>query len=158
MSKLIPASVIAGALVLAPLNSHAAGASDNQTKMAPLHYLLGTWHCHWQSGTQSEDEDQVFESTFGGAWLAEKEIVDVDGQSFVRSLHYTGYDPQLNVYVHVGPDANGNYELAKSPDLVTWTSTDGDFIHHKVSDTERRMNENDGGNHVSMKCLKSSSS
>jgi hypothetical protein len=122
--------------------------------MAPLQYLIGTWNCDWQSGGKSGSEQQVFEPAFDGTWLEEKEVVSVEGRAFVRSIHYTGYDPATKTFVHVGPDADGTFELAQSPDTVNWHSGDGSFVHRKVSDTQRTMSETDSGQTVSMSCTK----
>ena len=70
------------------------------------------------------------------------EIVDVDGRQTVTSLHYTGYDPRLKKYVHVGPDADGSYEIAQSADGDKWSNADGTFVHHKISDNQRTMTDN----------------
>ena len=138
-------------LVLASLGAALIAASPpNAKQMASLNYLVGTWHCAWSDGKQSGSEDQIFSVALGGAWLEEKEVVSMNGQPFVRSIHYTGYDPAKREFLHVGPDANGTYELAESADTNTWTSADGKFLHTKVSDTERKMNEGP----IAMTCTK----
>ena len=67
------------------------------------------------------------------------------GEPIVQSIHYTGYDPQHKRYMHVGPDADGTYEIAESPDTNTWSNpgTNNVFIHTKISDTERTLSETD---------------
>lgn len=156
--KLIAGSLCAAALSAAPLLSSAGQAAPNEKAMASLQYLVGTWHCDWQSGNNSGSEDQVFQPALGGAWLEEKELVGVNGRQTVASIHYTGYDPRIKAYVHMGPDANGSYEIAQSPDGDVWHGADGSFLHHKISDTQRRMSETDRvGNttvHLSMSCQK----
>ncbi|HET7815105.1 MAG TPA: DUF1579 family protein [Candidatus Baltobacteraceae bacterium] len=126
--------------------------------MATLQYLVGTWHCDWQSGSKSGSEDQVFKPALGGAWLEEEEVINSNGRQSVASIHYTGYDPHSKAFIHMGPDANGSYEVAHSPDSVTWLSVGGSFVHHKVSDTERKMTETYGSGaaavQLSMTCLK----
>ena len=150
MLKILKVSAIAAALAAVPFLSYASPAPPNQKEMAPLLYLIGTWNCRWQSGSHSGRERQVFEPAFDGAWLEEKEIVS--GQ--VRTVHYTGYDPAKKTFVHVGPDADGTFELAQSPDTITWRSADGSFVHTKVSDTKRTMTQTDGAQSVSMTCTK----
>lgn len=142
-SKRIIGSLLAAALSGAPLLSAAAQAPPNEKQMVPLQYLVGTWHCDWKSQNGSGHEDQVFQPALDGAWLEEKELIDVNGRQTVASIHYTGYDPKSKSYVHMGPDANGSYEVAHSPDAVSWSAADGSFIHHKVSDTRREMTETD---------------
>lgn len=110
--------------------------------MAPLQYLLGTWHCSWTAGTASGAEDQVFVSALNGAWLQESEVVqNASGQPFVRSVHYTGYDPAKKLFMHLGPDADGSYEIAQSVDTNVWQEPSGSFYHTKISDTERAESE-----------------
>jgi hypothetical protein len=151
---LLPILASAGILFSLPLAAPAA-TPPNAAQMAKLQYLLGTWHCAWKSGGQSGTEDQVFQTALDGAWLSEKEIVqDASGQPVVQSIHYTGYDPAKKLYMHVGPDADGTYELAESPDADRWHNpgTSNVFIHTKVSDTERTLSETDstGGKTVSI--------
>lgn len=156
--KLVIGSLLASALAAAPLLSSAEQTPPNETQMAPLRYLIGTWHCDWQSANKTGSEDQAFQPALGGAWLEEKELVNVNGSQTVASIHYTGYDPRSKAYMHIGPDANGSYEVAHSPDAETWQSGEGSFIHHKVSDTRRNMTETyRSGNktvQLSMTCVK----
>lgn len=156
--KLVTGSLFASALFAAPLLSVAGQAPPNEKEMAPLQYLVGTWHCDWESGSKTGSEDQVFQPALGGAWLEEKELVNAHGRHTVASIHYTGYDPRSKVYMHMGPDANGSYEVAHSPDAEVWHSDDGSFVHHKVSDSQRNMTETyRSGNttvRLSMACAK----
>lgn len=156
--KLVTGCLFASAVFAAPLVSFAGQAAPNEKQMAPLQYLVGTWHCDWQSGSKSGSEDQVFQPALGGAWLEEKELVSVNGRQTVASIHYTGYDPRTRVFMHMGPDANGSYEVAHSPDSEIWNGADGSFVHHKISDSERKMNETyRSGNatvRLSMTCVK----
>ena len=138
-------------LVLTAIGASLIAASPpNAKQMAQLNYLVGTWHCQWSDGKNSGKEDQVFSLALDGAWLEEKEIVTVNGQPKVTTDHFTGYDPQKHKYMHLGPDATGSYEIAESLDTNVWTSTDGKFLHTKVSDTERTMSEGP----ITMKCTK----
>jgi|SRR5579863_6634414 len=130
MSKLFLAGLLFAATI---------AAAPNDSRMARLQYFVGTWHCTWHAGTQSGTMDQVFSPTFDGAWIAEQEIVPVGGHPKVVSLHYTGYDVRAKEYVHVGPDADGSYELARSVDGDTWTNADGTFVFRRVSQDERTM-------------------
>jgi hypothetical protein len=116
-------------------------AAPNDAQMAPLQYLVGTWNCTWHSGGHSGTLDQIFSPALGGAWLEEKEVVTAGGRQTVTSLHYTGYDPQTKEYVHVGPDADGSYEIAHSPDAQVWNNADGTFVHRRVTGDERTMSE-----------------
>lgn len=140
--KLLFAVLFSGAISLSPLPSLAGPAAPNNVHMAPLQYLIGTWNCTWQSGGKSGTLDQVFTPALDGAWLEEKEIVTIGGRQTVTSLHYTGYDPRLKKYVHVGPDADGSYEIAESADGNEWSNADGTFVHHKVSNDRRTMTDN----------------
>jgi hypothetical protein len=121
----------------------AATLPPNATQMEALHYLIGTWHCTWPSKKGVQSEDQIFESALGGAWLAEKEVMTgADGQPVVASVHYTGYDPATGRFMHVGPDADGTYEIAQSEDGNVWhdvNDANATFVHTKVSDTSRTM-------------------
>jgi len=156
--KLVTGSLLASALIAAPALSYAAQSAPNEKQMASLQYLVGTWHCDWKSEKKTGSEDQVFEPALNGAWLEEKELVTVNGTQTVASIHYTGYDPRTNVYMHMGPDANGSYEVAHSQDAQLWQSADGSFVHHKVSNTQRTMTETyKSGNktvQLSMTCSK----
>lgn len=156
--KLMTGSLCAAVLFGAPLLSSAAQPPPNEKQMIPLQYLVGTWQCDWKSGDSSGREEQVFQPALDGAWLEEKELVVVNGRQDVVSIHYTGYDPRTKAYVHVGPDANGSYELAQSPDAEVWRSADGTFSHHKVSETQREMSEIDRIGKktvtISMTCMK----
>lgn len=142
-------SLIAGLLFLATI-----AAAPNQSQMARLQYFVGTWHCTWHAGTHSGTIDQVFTPALGGAWIAEQESVSIDGRSKVLSLHYTGYDAAAKEYVHVGPDADGSYEIAHSIDGDTWTNAEGRFVFHRVSQDERTMTATgpDGKELESMAC------
>lgn len=142
-------------------NATAAATPPNAAQMAPLQYLIGTWHCTWTSGTQSGSEDQIFETALDGAWLQEKEVVaGRNGRPTVLSIHYTGYDPATKSYMHVGPDADGTYEIAQSPDASLWRNpgTANVFTHTKISDTQRTMAETDRSNgktvNITMTCNK----
>lgn len=128
-------------LLVGVLFAATIAAAPNDLKMAPLQYLVGTWHCTWQSGSSSGNLDQVFTPVLGGAWLEEKELATIRGRQTVTSIHYTGFDPHAKEYVHVGPDADGSYEIAHSVDAEVWTNADGTFVHHRVSDDERTMSE-----------------
>lgn len=156
--KLIAISLLASELALVPMASF-AGQPAVAPEMAPLSYLVGTWHCRWQSGNASGRQDQVFRSVLGGTWLEEEELVGDSASPAVQSIHYTGYDPRTKMYVHVGPNLGGSYEIAQSIDGDTWTSTDGTLVHHKISDTRREMVETgpagSAGPRVSMTCVKS---
>lgn len=156
--KLVITSLLTSALFAAPLVSSAAQSAPNAKQMAPLQYLVGTWHCDWKSQNRAGSEDQVFQPALDGAWLEEKELVNVNGLQTVASIHYTGYDPRSKSYMHMGPDANGSYEVAHSPDAEVWQSADGSFVHHKVSDTQRTMTETyqsgNGTTSLSMTCVK----
>ena len=140
--KRIFAALLSGAISFSPLASLANEAPPNHDQMVTLQYLVGTWHCTWQSGGKSGSLDQVFAPALDGAWLEEKEIVNVGGRATVTSVHYTGYDPRLKKYVHVGPDADGSYEVAQSPDGDEWSNADGTFVHHKISNDRRTMTDN----------------
>lgn len=149
MRNAFKAALLAAVLAAIPVLSSASQGPPNQEEMAPLQYLIGTWNCTWQAGTSTGSEQQVFTRAFDGAWLEEKEIAN--GQ--VSTIHYTGYDPAKKMYVHIGPDADGTYELAQSPDAVNWQSTDGAFVHHKVSDTKTVLTQT-GGDRFSITCVK----
>jgi opacity protein-like surface antigen len=161
MKRVLTACVAAAIFASLPLISQAATQPPNAQQMAPLQYLVGTWHCTWTAGKDTGAEDQVFESALYGAWLQEKEVVvNASGQSVVQSIHYTGYDPENASYMHVGPDASGAYEIARSPDGNVWHDANGGgaFVHTKVSDTQRTMSEEyqSGGKSVKlvMTCTK----
>lgn len=156
--KLVVSALLASALFAAPLLAAAGQLPANEKEMAPLQYLVGTWHCDWQSGDKSGSEEQIFQTALDGAWLEEQEVVNVNGGQTVVSIHYTGYDPRAKTYIHMGPDANGSYEIAHSPDSEVWQSTDGSFVHRKVSDSQRKMTETYGSGkatvQLSMTCTK----
>lgn len=161
LRKLAVGSLFASALFAVPLLSFAGQAPRNEKQMAHLQYLVGTWHCDWQSGNNHGSEDQIFQPALDGAWLEEKEVVNMNGRQTVASIHYTGYDPRSKAYIHLGPDANGSYEVAHSPDSEVWDSVGGSFVHHKISDTKRKMTETyRSGNtrvRLSMVCTKTQS-
>ena len=156
MKRSILAIAAAIACSSLPLVSTAA-EPPNAAQMAPLQYLLGTWHCTWTDGTNSGAEDQVFETALDGAWLQEKEVVtNAAGAQMVQSVHYTGYDPHTKSYMHVGPDADGGYEIARSADGDVWhdmSNPNSSFVHRKLSDTARSMAESytAGGKSVTLK-------
>jgi hypothetical protein len=162
VKSLLVALSAASALFLNLSSIASAAAPPVAPQMADMQYLIGTWHCTASTPQGEQTEDQVFESTFGGAWLAEKEIVTgADGQPVTISLHYTGYDSKLGSFVHVGPDFDGSYELAKSKDGNLWKDANdprSSFVHTKVSDTQRSMVEHftDNGKPmtISMTCEK----
>lgn len=143
-------------LLTGALLASTVAAAPNDSQMAPLQYLIGTWNCTWQAGTSTGTLDQVFAPALDGAWLEEKEIASTGGRQTVTSIHYTGYDPQTKEYVHVGPDADGTYEVAHSRDGDVWTNADGTFVHHRVNNDERTMTDTirAGNNvmHLSMVC------
>lgn len=126
-------------LIAALLFVATVAAAPNEAQMARLQYFVGTWHCTWHAGTRSGNLDQVFSPALDGAWIAEQEIVTIDGRPKVVSLHYTGYDASAKEYVHVGPDADGSYEIAHSVDGDTWTNSQGRFVFRRLSQNERTM-------------------
>jgi hypothetical protein len=156
--KLVIASLFASAAAAAPLLSRADQSAPNEKQMAPLQYLIGTWHCDWKSQKRTGSEDQIFQPALGGAWLEEREVVKVNGTQMVASIHYTGYDPRSKSYIHMGPDADGSYEVAHSADTELWDCAGGTFVHHKISETERTMTESYRSGtatvQISMTCLK----
>ena len=146
MLKRVIATISAAAVIFLSVPALSQAAARNARQMAPLQYLIGTWHCSWVSGSNTGSEDQVFETALGGAWLAEKEIVlDRAGKPVVATIHYTGYDPKTGNYMHVGPDADGTFELAQSADAHMWSNPieKTAFVHTKISDTKRTMVEKD---------------
>jgi hypothetical protein len=156
LKRVFTAAAAAALFCGLPLASPAATPA-NAAQMAPLAYLLGTWHCTWTAGKDSGSEDQVFETALDGAWLQEKEVVtDRNGKPVVQSIHYTGFDPATKMFMHLGPDADGTYEVASSADANLWKSSDGSFVHTKVSNTQRTMVEADNGapTPVTMSCKK----
>ena len=161
--KQLSALLLAAAIAV-PIATSAASPAPNAKEMAPLQYLVGTWHCEWTTGDASGSEDQVLTSVMNGAWLQEAEVVhDAQGNSFVHSIHFTGYDPQKKKFVHVGPDADGTFVTAESDDSNAWhelaPATGSTFYHTKISDTERHESETfEDGNgktvHYRMVCKK----
>ena len=129
----------AAAAIFAAQAIPASAAPD--AHMQPLQYLLGTWHCNWTAGGQTGSVDQTFSSVMNGVWVEERETTTApNGQVVLNSIHYTGWDPARKAYVHSGPDADGSYQLYRSPDLHEWRNALGagaPFYLTRDSDTQQ---------------------
>jgi hypothetical protein len=141
MKRSIIALAAAAAVLLAvPANARAATASPNAA-MEQLAYLAGNWNCAWTAGKYAGKVDLEFVSVLGGAWLQETELVPAaNGQPRARSMHFTGYDPVAKRWNHVGPNADGTFDVATSADASAWDTvlpSPGEGLTlAKVSDTE----------------------
>jgi hypothetical protein len=68
-------------------------------------------------------------------------VTDAAGEPMIRSIHYTGFDPKKKAYVHLGPNANGSYEIAQSADTEVWHAVPegpGALTHPKLRDEAHR--------------------
>lgn len=144
-SVAFPLLALAAALAFAPLASSAAPA-PNAEQMRPLDYLIGTWNCSWSAGGQSGTNISTFTSVMNGSWLQETEAVRTKtGKLFVTTMHFTGYDPVEKRWMHVGPNADGTYEVAYTTDFKTFhtllPADQKDASFTKTSDMEFSLRE-----------------
>ena len=143
----LPLLAFAALLAIAPgAASAAAPAPRNAEQMKALDYLIGTWNCSFSAGGQSGTNISTFTPVMNGAWLQETEAVRTkSGGLYITTMHYTGYDPDEKRYMHVGPDANGGYEVAYTTDFQTFHTLlpagQEDATFTKVSDTEFSLRE-----------------
>jgi hypothetical protein len=110
---------LAAVLLLLGLTSVArADAPPNAAKMQVLNHLVGTWNCSWHAGTASGEILSTFTPVMNGAWIQQTESTkDKNGNPVITTMHYSGYDPSLKMFVHMGPNADGTYEVAYSKDF-----------------------------------------
>lgn len=137
---------LAALLAVAPVAATAAPVPRNAEQMRALDYLIGTWNCSFSAGGQSGTNVSTFTSVMNGAWLQETEAVRTrSGGLFVTTMHYTGYDPDEKRYLHVGPNADGTYEVAYTTDFATFHTLlpagQEDATFTKVSDSEFSLRE-----------------
>ena len=157
--------VIAGAMLLCGLSSVArAEGPPNAEKMKALSDLVGSWNCTWQAGPASGEILSTFTPVMNGAWIQQTEAVkDKAGDLVITTMHYSGYDPSLKMYVHMGPNANGTYEVAYSQDFRIFHNVhpegmSEDAILSRISPTEYTLSEpfTQGGQRLTYmeRCLK----
>jgi len=142
----LPLVAFAALLAVAPVAASAAPAPRNAEQMRALDYLIGTWNCSFSAGGQSGTNVSTFTSVMNGAWLQETESVRTkSGGLYVTTMHFTGYDPDEKRYMHVGPNADGTYEVAYTTDFATFHTVlpagQEDATFTKVSNTEFSLRE-----------------
>jgi hypothetical protein len=145
MNKTLAAIALAAVSALALSSTRAVAAPPNAPQMAKIAYMIGTWDCKWTAGTSSGTLVATFTPVMNGAWLQETEAVESGGKVAVQTTHFTGYDPSTNHWMHLGPNADGTFEVAQSEDLATWKTllpagaSDGKLV--RPSDTEYVISE-----------------
>jgi len=145
MNKTLTTIALAALAALAISSKPAAAEAPSAAPMAKLAYLIGTWDCNWKAGPSSGTNVSTFTPVLDGAWLRETEAVERGGKTVVQTMHFTGYDPSSNHWIHGGPNADGTYEVAESDDLATWKNVlpvaggTGRFV--RTSDTEYVLSE-----------------
>jgi hypothetical protein len=139
---------LAGVLLLLGLTSVArADGPPNAAKMQELNDLVGTWNCSWHAGAASGEILSTFTPVMNGAWIQQTETVKgKDGNSVVTTMHYSGYDPSLKMFVHMGPNADGTYEVAYSKDFRIFHNVHPEGMTEdatlaKISSTEYTLSE-----------------
>jgi hypothetical protein len=141
---LLTAAAFAVVLLVQPLMPH-ADASPASEKMKALSFLIGSWNCSWHAGPQSGEKLSTFTPVMGGSWLQQTESVKApNGSMVIQTMHYSGYDPSSGEYMHVGPNADGTYEVAHSKDFRTFSNVHpagDDATFTKLSDTEVTLSE-----------------
>jgi hypothetical protein len=140
------ATITLTALSAAALSSaRAVAAPPNASQMTKIAYMIGTWDCKWKAGPSTGTLVATFTPVMDGAWLQETEAVENGGKTVVQTMHYTGYDPSSNHWIHAGPNADGTYEVAQSDDLATWKNLlpagAGEGKLSRPSDTEYIISE-----------------
>jgi hypothetical protein len=148
MKKLLTSASLLVALSATLLTSpaFAAASPPNAPEMKKLDYIIGTWNCTWTAGTDSGAVISTFTSVMNGAWLQETEAVQMgSGEPQVTTMHFTGYDPRERTWMHLGPNADGTYEVARSADLNVWHNVlpvaGGDAAFQRISDREFSLSE-----------------
>jgi hypothetical protein len=90
-------------------------------------------------------------------------VKDKNGNSVITTMHYSGYDPSLKMYVHMGPNADGTYEVAYSKDFRIFHNVHPEGMSApatlaKQSDTQYTLSEpfTQNGQHLvyEEKCVK----
>ena len=139
------AALLLSALPVLMSPAAATAAAPNAGEMEKLNFMVGTWDCRWTAGNDAGAIVATFTPVMGGAWIEETEAVEVNGKSYVQTMHFTGYDPKLKLYVHAGPNADGTYEVAQSADLTTWNNVlpkrEGSGTLDRLSDSEYVLSE-----------------
>jgi hypothetical protein len=142
----LPLIAFAALLAIAPVTASAAPVPPNAEQMKAVAFLIGTWNCSFSAGGQSGTNISTFTSVMNGAWLQETEAVRTkSGGLYVTTTHFTGYDPDEKRYMHVGPNADGTYEVAYTTDFHSFHTIlpagQQDATFTKVSDTEFSLRE-----------------
>jgi hypothetical protein len=141
---LLSAAALAVALLAQPLIPR-ADASPAGDKMKALSFLIGSWDCTWHAGPQSGEKLSTFTPVMGGSWLQQTESVKApNGTMVVQTMHFSGYDPSSGEYMHVGPNADGTYEVARSKDFRTFSNVHpagDDATLKQISETEWSLSE-----------------
>jgi len=120
MNKTLATIALAAVSALALSSTRAVAAPPNAPQMAKIAFMIGTWDCKWTAGPSTGTLVATFTPVMNGAWLQETEAAESGGKTVVQTMHYTGYDPSSNHWIHAGPNADGTYEVAQSDDLATW--------------------------------------
>jgi hypothetical protein len=140
MKKLLIPAMVALTVAL-PTIAPAAGGSPNAAQMQKLQWVLGSWDCTWKAGPDSGVVKLSFEEVMNGAWIREIETrPSSKGEFRATAMHYTGYDPAEKKWRHLGPNADGTYDVAESPDAITWSDPAGTVLTVK-HDSENEFTE-----------------
>ena len=137
MKKLLMPALIALAAAL-PSIAPAAESPPNAAQMLKLRWVLGRWDCTWNAGSDSGSVKLSFEEVMNGSWIRETESRPTPSGAFRdTAMHYTGYDPAQKKWRHLGPNADGTYDIAESADARTWHDPTGyALVLEKRSETE----------------------
>jgi hypothetical protein len=165
MKKSALVLAVALATLLTPLGAN-ANTPPNAEKMKMVLSFVGDWNCTWHAGPNSGTLLSTFTPVMGGSWVQETETVKApDGSSMVQTMHFTGYDPTSKMYMHMGPNEDGTYEVARSSDFHLFYNIHPEGMtaaatFTRVSDSEFTLSEpfTQGGQKMvyAEKCIKAS--
>jgi len=88
---------ISAAVVLTLLCAAPAGAAD---PLASLSYLVGTWNCTYNAGTQQIKYTAAYDYVMGNNWMRERDALTGGGSD----VGLTTYEPKTNTWTEVGAE------------------------------------------------------
>src|ERR1700757_4986716 len=101
--KAVTSIIALGAMLFVGFTSSVrAEGPPNAEKMQELSDLVGSWNCTWHAGPASGEILSTFTPVMNGAWIQQTETVKgKDGTPVITTMHYSGYDPSLKMFVHM---------------------------------------------------------
>jgi len=133
MAKMMPAFVLAGAVLACSAGAHAQTAPtpvpDMKPDLSSMSFLLGTWSCKSQVRGSARPDTSTTTMDLDGRWIHDHDIAppfDKYRSRAIVSDTFTTYNADLKLWVSSWVDSFGGYGTATSPgwsgNQITWTS------------------------------------